>query len=183
MAVQEYLGAIKLFAGNFAIKGFAFTQGQLMSIQQNTALFSLLGTAYGGNGVTTFALPNLQSRLPIGQGTGPGLSTRTIGEIGGADNVTLLSANVQPHTHAFNGANAINQTSTSTAGPTVVLGPVGAGSRNTFYAPAGSPGITSQLLNAGAVGSVGGNLPHNNIQPSMGMNYIIALIGIFPTQG
>jgi microcystin-dependent protein len=183
MAVVEYLGAIKLFAGNYAIKGFAFTQGQLMSIQQNTALFALLGTFYGGNGVTNFALPDLQSRLPIGQGTGLGLSNRTIGEIGGADNVTLLSANVQPHTHVFDGANAVNQTSTSTAGPTVVLGPVGASSRDTFYAPAGSPGLVTQALNAAAVGSVGGNLPHNNIQPSMGMNYIMALVGVFPSQG
>jgi microcystin-dependent protein len=182
MAVQEYLGAIKLFAGSYAIKGYAFAQGQLMSIQQSTALFSLLGTTYGGNGVSTFQLPNLQSRLPISWGNGSGLTPRVIGEIGGVDNVTLLSSSVPPHTHSFNAASAINRTSTNTAGPTVVLGPVGAGSTHTFYAPANASDFQSQLLNQGAVVPVGGNLPHNNIQPSMGINYIIALNGIFPSR-
>jgi microcystin-dependent protein len=182
MAVQEYLGAIKLFAGNYAIKGYAFTQGQLMSIQQNTALFSLLGTVYGGNGVSTFALPNLQSRLPISWGNGSGLTPRVIGEEGGVDNVSLLSSNVSPHTHVFNAANPINQTSTNAAGPTVLLGPVGGGSTHTFYAPATASDFQTQLLNQGAVSPVGGNLPHNNIQPSMGINYIIALNGVFPSR-
>jgi microcystin-dependent protein len=182
MAVQEYLGAIKLFAGSYAIKGFAFAHGQLMSIQQNTALFSLLGTFYGGNGVSNFALPNLQSRLPIGQGNGSGLSPRTIGEQGGVENVTLLSSNVPPHTHVFNAANPINQTSTNAAGSTVLLGPVGGGSTHTFYAPSTAADFQTQLLNQGAVSTVGGNLPHNNIQPSMGINYIIALNGIFPSR-
>jgi len=180
---QEYLGAIKLFAGNYAIKGYALARGQLMSITQNTALFSLLGTAYGGNGINTFQLPDLQSRLPISQGNGAGLTPRVLGEIGGVDNVTLLTANMPPHGHNFDAASAINQTSTGTAGPTVVLGPVGAGSRDTFYAPAGAPGFTPEVLNPLAVGSTGGNLPHNNIQPSMGINYIISLVGIFPSRG
>jgi microcystin-dependent protein len=182
MAVQEYLGAIKLFAGNYAIKGYAFAQGQTLAINQSTALFSLLGTTYGGNGVSTFQLPNLQSQLPISWGNGSGLTPRVIGEIGGVENVTLLTSSVPPHTHVFNAASPINQTSTNVAGPTAMLGPVGGGSTHTFYAPAGASGFQAQLLNAGAVRPVGGNLPHNNIQPSMGINYIIALFGIFPSR-
>jgi microcystin-dependent protein len=179
---QDYLGAIKLFAGSYAIKGYAFAQGQTMAINQSTALFSLLGTAYGGNGISTFQLPNLQSRLPISWGNGIGLAPRVIGETGGVDSVSLLSINVAPHTHAFNAANPVNQTSTNAAGPTVLLGPVGGGSTHTFYAPANAVDFQSQLLNQGAVVSVGGNLPHNNIQPSMGINYIIALNGVFPSR-
>lgn len=179
---QEYLGAIKLFAGNYAILGYAFTQGQTLAINQSTALFALLGTTYGGNGVSTFQLPNLQSMLPIGQGNGPGLTPRIMGEIGGLDNVTLLPPNTPSHGHVFSGASLVNQTSTNIAGPTVLLGPVGAGSKDTFYVPATASGFTPQLLNPLAVGSVGGNLPHNNIQPSMGINYIIALQGIFPSR-
>jgi microcystin-dependent protein len=182
MAVQEYLGAIKLFAGSFAIKGYAFAQGQILAINQNTALFSLLGTNYGGNGVSTFQLPNLQSSLPISWGNGSGLTPRVIGETGGVENVSLLTSTVPPHTHVFNAAGAINQTSTKTAGPTVLLGPVGAGSADTFYVPPNAAGFEKQLLNQGAVGTQGGNLPHNNIQPSMGINYIIALSGIFPSR-
>jgi microcystin-dependent protein len=179
---QEYLGAIKLFAGNYAILGYAFTQGQTLAINQSTALFALLGTTYGGNGVSTFQLPNLQSRLPIGLGNGAGLTPRVIGELGGSDNVTLLAPNTPSHGHVFSGASLVNQTSTNTAGPTVLLGPVGAGSKDTFYVPATASGFAPQLLNPLAVGSVGGNLPHNNNQPSMGINYIIALQGIFPSR-
>src|SRR5580700_1719215 len=101
---QEYLGAIKLFAGNYAINGYAFAHGQLLAINQSTALFSLLGTTYGGNGVSTFQLPNLQSVLPIGQGNGAGLTPRVLGETGGVENVTLLNANVPTHTHGFTAA-------------------------------------------------------------------------------
>jgi microcystin-dependent protein len=182
MAVEEYLGAIKLFAGNYAILGYAFAQGQTLAINQNTALFALLGTSYGGNGVSTFQLPNLQSMLPIGQGNGSGLTPRVLGEIGGVDNVSLLNANVPAHTHGFNAAGAINQTSTNAAGATVLLGPVGANSKDTFYADPTAAGFQTQLLNQGAIGHVGGNLPHNNVQPSMGINYIIALQGIFPSR-
>ena len=179
---QEYLGAIKLFAGNYAINGYAFAHGQLLAINQSTALFSLLGTTYGGNGVSTFQLPNLQSVLPIGQGNGSGLTPRVLGETGGVENVTLLNANVPTHTHGFTAAGAINLTSTNAAGPTVLLGPVGASSRDTFYAEPTAQGFQTQLLNQGAISQAGGNLPHNNIQPSMGINYIIALNGIFPSR-
>jgi microcystin-dependent protein len=178
--VDEYLGAIKLFAGNYAIKNYAFCQGQTMSIQQNTALFALLGTTFGGNGMSTFQLPNLQSMLPIGQGQGHGLTPRVMGEVGGVENVALLPTNVPGHNHVFNASSS--PTSTNTAGPTVLLGALQSAD-GVFYAPAGATGLQPLGLNPLAVGLAGNNLPHNNIQPSMGINYIICLSGIFPSRG
>ena len=177
--VQEYLGAVKLFAGNFAIRGYAFCAGQVLSIQQNTALFAILGTTYGGNGVNNFQLPDLRSRLPIGQGNGQGLSPRVIGEIGGVENVSLLSNNVPPHNHLFNASST--PTTTGTAGPTVQPGALKAAD-GTFYTAPGQTNLNLVGLNQGAVQPQGGNLPHNNIQPSMGINYIIALQGVFPSR-
>ena len=173
----DYVGAIKIFAGNFAPRGYALAQGQTMSIQQNAALFSLLGTYYGGNGVSNFQLPDLRSRLPIGQGQGNGLSPRTIGEVGGVENVSLLSANVPQHNHVFNASTTTG--TTNVASPSVLLG--AAAGTATFYLPAASASVVA--MNNQAIGAAGGNLPHNNIQPSMGINYIIALNGVFPTQG
>jgi microcystin-dependent protein len=176
---QEYLGAVKLFAGNFAINGYALCNGQLLSIQQNTALFSLLGTTYGGNGVQTFALPNLQSRVPIGQGNGAGLTPRVIGESAGAENVTLTTSTVPTHQHSFNASQG--PTTTLTAGPTVLTGTLQA-SDGEFYAAPGQPGFTAVSLNATAVNTAGNNLAHNNIQPTLAITYLIALVGIFPSR-
>jgi microcystin-dependent protein len=178
--VQEYLGAIKIFAGSYAITGYAFAQGQTLAINQYTALFSLLGTTYGGNGVQTFQLPNLQSELPIGWGNGSGLTPRVIGETGGVDNVTLLSSNVPPHNHVFNATT--NLASTTTPGSTVLLGALNSGDGN-FYAPNGSTNIKIEQLNNAALSTAGGNLPHNNVQPCMGINYLICMSGIFPSRG
>ena len=177
--VEEYLGAVKLFAGNFAIRGYAFCVGQTMSIQQNTALFSILGTTYGGNGVQNFQLPDLRSRLPIGQGNGQGLTPRVLGEIGGSENVTLTSNTVPPHNHIFNASTT--STTTGTAGPAVMPGALKVAD-GTFYTATGQAGLSLVALNAGAVPPQGGSQPHNNIQPSMGINYIIALQGIFPSR-
>ncbi|HLY64689.1 MAG TPA: tail fiber protein [Chloroflexota bacterium] len=177
--VEEYLGAVKLFAGNFAIRGYAFCAGQLLSIQQNTALFSILGTTYGGNGVNNFQLPDLRGRLPIGQGNGQGLSPRVIGEVGGVENVSLLSNNVPPHNHLFNASTT--PTTTGTASPTVTPGGLKTAD-GTFYTAPGQTNLNLVALNPGAVKAQGGNLPHNNIQPSMGINYIIALNGVFPSR-
>jgi microcystin-dependent protein len=179
--VQEYLGAVKIFAGSYAIQNYAMCQGQTMSIAQNNALFALLGTTYGGNGVATFMLPNLQSALPLGWGNGQGLTPRVIGETGGVDNVTLLSATVPPHTHVFNASS--NPTTTNSAGETVLLGALTT-TDGTFYLPPSSTVTPSPIsLSTTAVSSVGGSQPHNNIQPSMGINYIICLAGIFPSRG
>jgi microcystin-dependent protein len=175
----NFLGAIMLFGGNFAPKGYALAQGQLMSIQQNTALFALFGTFYGGNGVTNFGLPDLRSRVALGQGNGQGLSPRVIGEIGGVETVTLLSANVPPHNHVFNATTT--PSTTSGAGPTVLYGPAGSGEN--FYVPATGQGIQPTPLNLSTISNQGGNQPHNNIQPSMGLTITVALSGIFPTQG
>jgi|SRR5580658_1043328 microcystin-dependent protein len=189
--VEEYLGAVKVFAGNYAIKGYAFCQGQLLPINQYTALFSLLGTTYGGNGVNNFQLPNLQSVLPLGWGNGSGLTPRVMGETGGVENVTLLSSSVPSHAHTFNASST--PTSTPTAGPTVLLGalqnspppppppPPPVLADGTFYAVSGTFSRFESFA-AAAVGTIGGNLPHNNIQPSMGINYIICMSGIFPSR-
>jgi microcystin-dependent protein len=176
---EEYLGAIKIFAGSYAIKGFALCQGQTMSIQQNTALFSLLGITFGGNGVNNFMLPNLQSRLPIGQGNGQGLTPRVIGEMAGLENVTLIATTTPPHNHVFNASTSIGNT--NVPGPTVLAGTT-ATTDGTFYADPNQTNFTRELMNAQAVSPQGGNLPHNNIQPSMGINYQIALVGIYPSR-
>jgi microcystin-dependent protein len=173
----DFLGAVMAFAGNFAPKGYALAQGQLTSIQQNTALFSLLGTTYGGDGIRTFQLPDLRSRLPIGQGNGQGLSPRPIGELSGVENVTLLSSNVPPHNHMFNASTTPG--TTKTAGSTVLVGAFPAGSGESFYAPSTA---TLTQFNVNAVGFQGGNQPHNNVQPSMAINYCVALVGIFPSR-
>jgi len=175
--VTEYLGAVKVFAGNFAPKGYAMTWGQLLSIQQNTALFSLLGTTFGGNGVSNFQLPDLRSRVPIGWGNGQGLTPRVMGELGGTENVSLLTSNVPPHNHVFNASTTA--ASGHVAGPTVLLGALAAGTE--FYATQGT-GTTAVPINNSAVSFQGGNLPHNNVQPSMALTYIIALSGVFPSR-
>jgi microcystin-dependent protein len=151
----------------------------VLSIQQNSALFAILGTTYGGNGTTTFQLPDLRSRLPIGQGNGQGLSPRVLGEVGGVENVGLLSSNVPAHNHLFNASTT--PTTTGTAGPTVQPGSLKSAD-GTFYTATGQTNLNLVALNQGAVTPQGGNLPHNNIQPSMGINYIIALQGVFPSR-
>ena len=168
---DPFIGEIKMFAGNFAPRNYAFCDGQLLPIAQNTALFSLLGTMYGGNGQTTFALPDLRSRVPIGQGQGPGLSPRSIGETVGSPTVTLLASELPLHGHA-------QQASTSAA--TAAAGPSGAPAAATvnLYAT-GNP---DTAMAASAVAASGGNQPHNNMAPSLAVNFIIALIGVFPSR-
>jgi len=175
--VQEFVGAVRIFAGDYAPTNFALAQGQLLSIQQNTALFSLLGTTYGGNGVSTFQLPDLRGRLPLGQGQGPGLSPRVIGEQSGTENVSLLSPNVPQHNHVFNASTTA--ATGHAAGPSVLLGQAS----TAFYAANGGPNVRPVQINPNAVSYQGGNQPHNNIQPSIALSYIIALYGIFPSRG
>jgi microcystin-dependent protein len=165
-----------MFAGNFAPRGWAFCSGQILSISQNTALFSILGTTYGGNGQTTFALPNLQSRVPIHAGQGAGLSSYVLGQQGGTESVTLLTQNLPPHNHPVNAAGAAP--SPAAAAPT-----------NNFLAPAarGAPPIFSAgpgntTMNPGMIGSTGSATPVPNIQPYTVINFIIALEGIFPSR-
>jgi microcystin-dependent protein len=167
---DNYLGEIKLWSGTFAPRFWAFCNGQLLPIAQNQALFALLGTTYGGNGQTTFALPNLQGRVPIGAGQGNGLTIRALGEVGGVASHTLLLTELPSHTHV---ARASSSVGTFDSPPGHVL------ARNAAQIPQyGSTDDTN--LSAGALLATGGGQAHENRQPYLALNYIIALTGIWP---
>ena len=168
---DPFLAEVKVFAGNFAPVGWAICNGQLLPISQNTALFSLLGTTYGGNGQTTFALPNLQGRMPIGAGQGPGLSNRQLGEAGGEAAVTLIAAEMPQHSHALNGTSTAT---TGTPGSGVVLA---ATTGAKVYRAA-----TNLTTMAAPLGATGAGQPHENRQPNLGVLFIIAMQGIFPSR-
>jgi microcystin-dependent protein len=168
---EPFLGEIRTFGFNFAPQGWAFCNGQTLPIAQNTALFSLLGTFYGGNGQTTFNLPDLRSRVAIHQFAGPGLSSYSLGQTGGTESVTLTSGEMPAHTHqAF--ANGAPGTSTRPDGAVPA--------RTTADIYAGASDGTA--MNAGMIGNAGANLPHGNIQPFLVLNFCIALQGIFPSR-
>jgi microcystin-dependent protein len=177
-----FLGQIDMFGGNFAPRGFAFCNGQLMSINQNAALFSLLGTTYGGDGINTFALPNLQSRLPVHQGQGAGLSNYQLGETGGSQNVTIDSTTMPSHNHVLNATQTM-ATSASIAN-NLLPGQPSAGNPPEFYAaPAqGQPALTPHPMYPASCSPAGGSLPHSNLMPSLCITFIIALMGIFPSR-
>lgn len=168
-SAQECLiGEVRMFAGNFEPRNWAYCNGQLLPISQNTALFSILGTTYGGDGQTNFALPNLSGRFPLGAGQGPGLSYRVLGEAGGAESVTLTTSQMPAHTHQL----AAVGTAGNASSPQSALPAAG---RN-FYAT----GAANAALNAQAAGVTGGSQPHSVMPPYLGINYIICLYGIFP---
>jgi len=162
-----------MFGGNFAPAGWALCQGQLLAISENDALFNLIGTTYGGDGQNTFALPDLQSRVPMHQGTNQG-QTFVLGEAAGSEAVTLTTAQTPVHTHGMFGT-ANNGTATT---PTNNV-PATAAEVTVFPYGADNPPTT---LGANALGPVGGNQPHENRQPFLVINFIIALFGIYPTQ-
>jgi microcystin-dependent protein len=171
---DPYYAEIRIFAGNFAPTGWALCDGQIMPIAQNTALFSLLGTNYGGNGTTTFGLPNLQGSAPIGAGQGPGLSSYVPGETLGEQYVTLLSSEMPVHTHA---ALVQSDTTKPSAVPTNnTWGPGGGRGRPSFYA---APPANAQMAPL-ALSVAGGSQPHNNMPPYLGLTFIIAVSGIYP---
>jgi microcystin-dependent protein len=171
---DQFLGEIRVVGFNFAPTGWALCNGQLLALTQNTALFSLLGTQFGGDGRTTFGLPNLQGATPMHQGTGVGLTTRLMGETGGETAVTLLTTQIPPHTHVAQNAAA---STASTPGPSVIFGGGGRG-KGPAYAPASTANTVQ--MRTGAVGFTGGNQPHNNLPPYLILNFIIALVGIYP---
>lgn len=172
---QPFVAEIKMFAGNFAPKGYAFCNGQILPISQNTALFSLLGTTYGGDGKTTFALPNLQGSVPLDQGTGPGLTQRVLGEVGGSTAVTLLNSEMPAHSHLPN----CNSTGGGQAGPGGnVWGKIPGKTAPQVY----SSNAPDVAMASNAVGITGSGLPHNNRQPYLAVSFIIALQGIFPAR-
>ena len=179
--MEPFLGQLMCVGFNFAPQGWALCQGQLLSIAQNTALFSLLGTTYGGDGQTTFALPDLRGRTPIGIGTGPGLQTINWGEIGGSNNTTLSISNMPAHNHGLNVSNA-NASQTAAAGGSSIATP-GTLSGRTFTATYGFNTTTpNTTLNAASIGNAGGGVPFNNMQPFLGMYWIIAMVGIYPSR-
>jgi len=174
---QPYIAEIKMFGGNFAPRSYALCNGQILSIAQNTALFSLLGTTYGGNGQTTFALPNMQGRAPVHQGSGPGIDPVSLGEMAGEINVTLTTSNLPSHTHPISGALISN----SNPGETPASNTLFTNSApNQLYAAAlGTGGLN---LAPQTITTAGGSQPHNNVQPYLAVTFIIALEGVFPAR-
>ncbi len=169
---DPFVGAIRRFGFGFAPQGWAPCNGQLLPINQNQALFSLLGTTYGGDGRTTVALPNMQSRVPVGQGQGPGLSPYAEGQAGGAETVTLAPAQIPGHTHPL-------KASSSAADSSQPGGRALARSASHIYT---AKPDASTVMNADMLGDAGGSQPHENIQPYLAVNFCIALAGIFPAR-
>jgi microcystin-dependent protein len=168
---DPFVAEIRIFPFNFAPKGWAFCNGQILPISQNTALFSLLGTTYGGDGKSTFALPNLEGNAPMHPGQGPGLSLHDLGETGGSQTVSLLESEMASHSHAWtaskgdgNDTNATNE---------LFAKGIGIG----MYAPAGGQ---VAVLAPNAISPAGGDQPHNNMQPFLTLSFCIALQGVFP---
>ncbi|WP_028102518.1 phage tail protein [Pseudoduganella violaceinigra] len=168
---ERYVGEIRMFCGNFAPFGWALCNGQLMPIAQNTALFSLLGTYYGGDGKVTFALPDLRQRMPLHAGTGPGLNQRDLGEQGGEAVTTLDGLQLPSHSHGMTAANAT--ASVQSPANAMLAKPV------TISAPYHDPAAIAPSP-AGPLGVTGGGAAHNNWQPYLVVNFIIALTGVFP---
>lgn len=170
--MEPFIAQIMLFGGNFAPRGWAFCDGQLLPIANYNALFSLLGTTYGGDGRTTFGLPDLRGRVPCHAGTGPGLTPRQIGQRFGEEHVTLTTAQIPAHSHS------LNTSSTGTPGPRDqaggLLGPA------QIYVSGNEAANTA--LSGNSIGNAGGNTSHDNIQPTLCINYIIALEGIYPSR-
>lgn len=173
---NPFLAEIRIFTGGFAPKGWAQCDGQLMAISQNTALFSLLGTTYGGNGTSNFALPNLQGCAPMQAGQGPGLSLRDLGETAGEQTVTLLQTEMPAHSHG-----ALGDSGSGFASPVGNAWASGAklGGGNIYAASAAN---TNTPMNPFALSIAGGSQPHNNMQPFLGLMFIIALQGVFPAR-
>ena len=177
-----FVAEIRIFPFNFPPTGWAFCDGQLMPISQNTALFSLLGTTYGGDGKSTFALPNLQGNNPMQQGQGPGLSLRDLGEQGGEQAVTLLVSEIPAHTHTF--APWDNSTATS-ADPTsnfYAIGNFNDGAGKTGGVQMYTTQAPSDVMSPASTSVTGGSLPHNTLMPFLTLNFCIALQGIFPAR-
>jgi microcystin-dependent protein len=171
---DPFVAEIRIFPFNFPPKGWAFCNGQVLPISQNTALFSLLGTTYGGNGKSTFALPNLQGSVPVHVGSnqpGPGLSTYDLGETGGSGTVTLLTTESPSHTHSVM-AQTVDQGDNRIPSPSLNLG------NTQIYSSAPS----SATLDPAAISPSGGNQPHNNLMPYLTLNLCIALQGVFPAR-
>jgi microcystin-dependent protein len=179
--MEGTIGEIRMFAGTFAPKNWAYCQNQILAIASNSALFSILGTTYGGNGVQTFGLPDFRGRTAVGTGNGPGLSPYTLGQMGGTENTTLTITNMPSHSHAVTGTVTIKASSEGVTG----IDPTGRnlGPGNTYTTSADladmATGNTDVKLNTVPVGN---NIPISNLQPFLAMNYIICMYGIYPSR-
>lgn len=169
---EPYVGEIKIFGGNFAPRGWAFCDGQLLAVSENDALFSLLGTIYGGDGRTTFGLPDLRGRVPIHVGTGPGLPNYRLGAKGGTENVTLIENQLPSHTHAP----ACNSSVGTSDNPASNVW----AAQSSLMQYAGPPAATP--MKTDIISFTGGSQPHNNIGPYLTANFIISLFGIYPSR-
>lgn len=170
---DPFVAEIRIFSFNFAPRGWAFCDGQLMPISQNTALFALLGTTYGGNGSSTFSLPDLQGTAPMQPGQGQGLSLRDLGEMSGVEAITLLQSEIPVHTHAAR-ADGLDPSDLTSPQPNRVL----AQSSGVFAYQPGTGALASMAPET--LAPAGGGLPHNNMQPYLALNFCIALQGVFP---
>ena len=171
--MDPFVAEIRIFPFNFAPKGWAFCDGQILPLSQNTALFSLLGTTYGGDGKSNFALPDMQGNIPMHPGRGPGLSEHFLGETGGSDTVSLLESEIPSHSHAWMASNA-DSNNQSPVGQLVAAGLGGV----TFYGEQNAGALTT--LNDNVLAPAGGDQPHNNLQPYLTLNFCVALQGVYP---
>ena len=171
---DQFLAEIRIFPFNFAPTGWAFCDGQILPISQNTALFALLGTTYGGDGKSTFALPDMQGNAPMQPGQGQGLSLRDLGEMSGVESVTLLTSEIPVHTHTMSASNSAADEE-GQKDPTNAVPGIQQGSNRMFTALGSNVAMAPQALSP-----AGGGLPHNNMQPYLTLNFCIALQGIFP---
>jgi microcystin-dependent protein len=169
-----FLGQISVYGFNFATRGWAFCNGAILSIAQNSALFSLLGTNFGGNGVQTFGLPDYRGRTPMGMG-----GNTVLGEIAGTETVTILTSNMPIHTHSFG---ATNQAANIIGDGAHIFGQGMPGAPPSAKPTYLTPGAPNVVLNAGSVSPAGGSTPHNNIQPTLAVNFLIATTGIYPSR-
>ncbi len=178
--MEPFLGQIMMFAGNFAPRGWALCDGQLLAISSNTALFSILGTTYGGDGRTTFALPDLRGRVPMHAGNGPGLSAHSLGQKGGVESVTLNTSEMPSHNHSASGTVQAKNGQPDESNPGGAV-PASLTTGAEGYAETPNTNMKSGGVDI-TIGNNGGNLPHTNMQPFTCVNYIIALQGVFPSR-
>ena len=175
--MDPFVAEIRIFPFNFPPKGWAFCDGQILPISQNTALFSLLGTTYGGDGKSNFALPNMQGNAPMHPGQGPGLSLHDLGETGGSDTVTLLESEMPSHSHPANCDDGRVQGQVSQPQGNL-LTKTGGTPASAYYNAQSYPGL--QPMNGNMIAPAGGDQPHNNMQPYLTLNFCIALQGVYP---
>ncbi|ASS49286.1 MAG: phage tail protein [Candidatus Fluviicola riflensis] len=185
MSTEPFIGEVKLLAFQFAPKSYQLCAGQILAIASNTALFSLLGTTYGGNGSTTFALPDLQGRMPIGQGTGPGLPSHSMGEVSGSPSVSLMTSNMPAHVHTVNNVRVSLKANSAIADSGTALdGYPGTSGTNVWAesATAGAFMAPDEAVVSGTTDITGSNMPIGIMNPYLVMNYSIAIYGIFPSR-